>query len=818
MSDLWGDLRYGLRQLFRNPGFTFVAVLTLALGIGANTVIFSIVNGLLLRPLPVEQADRLVALWATDRRSGETRNLSYPEYLDYRDHGGAFTGLAAQYGVPISLGTGDRTEVVWGELVSENYFSVVGLAPALGRTFRPQDAAGPNSAPLVVLNHRLWLSRFHGAADVVGKSVILNGHTFTVVGIASPRFNGMRKFGFWPDLWVPISMHAQIMPGSDGLLDDRSTGWLQSFGRLKPGLVLSTAEANTADLAARLEQVHPETNRERGARLLSARAGFDDPDGAPPQIMLLSAGVAMGAVGLILLLACANVANLLLARASARGREVAVRLALGASRARLVRQFLTESLLLALAGGVAGTALALWSAGLQRRLIPRLPFQVGFDTSLDHRVLLFAFGISLLTALLFGLAPGLHASRPDVAMVLKDQGARVGRGRRRLEVRNLLAIGQVSLSLVLLIGGGLFLKSLLKARNFDSGLAREHRLLLSLNPGLQSYDATRGKELYRRLLAGVTQLPGAASATLSFPLPLDTYGRSQTVFPEGAVDQDGVNVGTSVVGLNYFETVGTALVMGRQFAQGDSAGSEGVAIINQVMARRFWRTTDPVGQAFRIGSRDGHLIRVVGVAADGKYGTIGEAPRPYMYLPLEQEYSSGMTLVVRTHGDPAALIPSVRDVVNRLDPNLGTFGVMTMAQHLENALNLPTTSASLAGAFAVVALLLAVVGIYGVVSYSVARRTREVGIRVALGASAQDVLQLILKNGLGLAAAGVVLGLAVALPATLLIGGLLYEVSPRDLSIFIAMPVLLTTVVLIATYLPARRAARVDPVISLRSE
>lgn len=823
MDTLIRDLRYAVRQLLRTPGFSVVAIVTLALGIGANTVIFGIVNGLLLRPLPVDQPDRLVAMYATDRRSGETWAISYPEYVDYRDRSGAFAALAAQQGVPISLGTGERAEVVWGEMVTENYFSVLGLSPTLGRTFQPRDASTPGSAPLVVLSHRLWLSRFGGAADVIGRQVTLNGHRFTVVAVAPPGFKGMRKFGFWPDLWAPIAMHRELMPGSDGLLEHRGSGWLESFGRLKPGASVSTTAAAAADFAARLEQSYPETNRERGVRLISARTGFNDPDAVPPQVLLLSAGVAMGAVGLILLLACANVANLLLARASARSREVAVRLALGASRGRLLGQFLSESLLLALAGGAAGTALALWSGDLQKLMIPRLQFQVGFDTSLDLRVLAFTLAISVLTALLFGLAPALNASRPDLALVLKDQGARLGRGpgRRRPEARSLIAIGQVSLSLVLLIGGGLFLKSLLKARTLAPGLEREHRLLLSLNPGLQGYDEARGRELYRKLIAGVRDLPGVASATLSFPLPLDTYGRSRTVFVENAADkelQDGVRVGTSVVGLNYFETVGTRLLSGRDFDLRDSAGADGAAIVNQVMARRFWGNADPIGQRFRVGAADGRLVFVAGVARDAKYGTIGEAPRPYMYLPLEQDCCSGMTLVVRSHGDPAALIPAVRDLVHRLDPNLGTFGVMTMSQHLENALNLPTTSAILAGGFAVVALLLAVVGIYGVVSYSVARRTREVGIRVALGADSRDVLRLILGNGLALAAAGVAVGLAAALATSRLIGGMLYDVSSRDLTVYIGVPILLTAVVLLATYLPARRAARVDPVISLRAE
>ena len=510
----------------------------------------------------------------------------------------------------------------------------------------------------------------------------------------------------------------------------------------------------------------------------------------------------MGAVGLVLLLACANVANLLLARASARSREIAVRRALGASRRRLVGQFLTESLLLSLAGGLAGVALAAWSGGITARMVPRLQFAVGFDVSPDYRVLAFALGVTLLTAVLFGLAPGVHASASDLVSGIKDEGARLKWGRRRLEVRSLLVAGQVSLSLILLVGSGLFLKSLLRARTIDTGLAREHRVLLSLNPGLQGYDENRGREFYRRLLQRVRAVPTVASATLSFPLPLDTYGRSRTVFLEqGSArdDADGMDVGLSAIGSDYFATVGGTLARGRDFGPGDSAGSAAVAIVNETMARRLWSTGDVVGRRFRLGGAEGPLVEVVGIARDGKYGTVGESSRPYMYLPMEQDYRSGMTLVVHGGGDPSALLPAVREEIERLDPNLGAFGMMTMAEHLENALNLARTSATLAGSFGAVALILAVVGIYGVVSYSVARRTREVGIRVALGARPRDVLRLVLRSGLAPALAGVALGLAAAIPAARLLGGMLYEVSPGDPSILLATPLLLTAVVVAAT-------------------
>jgi predicted permease len=813
------DLRYGIRQLLRSPGFALAAGLTLALGVGANTIIFSIVNGLLLRPLPVDRPEDVVALYATDRRTGRTRSLSYPEYLDYRDRSGVFAGLVAQLGLPLSLGGRDGAEMVWSEIVTENYFSALGLRPVLGRSFGPADAAGPGSDPMVVLSHRSWLDRFGGDPGVIGTTVRLNGHPFTVVGVAPVRFTGVRKFGFHPDLWVPMMMYAQVMPDADGILDDRESTWLTVAGRLKAGLDLEAASVMLSDFATRLEQIYPETNRDRGARLLPGGTGFDNPDFTPPQTLVLSAALAMGAAGLILLLACTNVANLLLARASARGREIGVRLALGASRGRLVSQFLTEGMLLAVAGGAAGIAVSSWSTEIQALMVPRLQFPVGFDVSLDRRVLFFGLAISLLTSLLFGLAPALRAASHDVVAMLKDSQPRTRPPRWGLDLRSLLVIGQVSLSLVLLIGGGLFLKSLLKARGMDVGLARENRLLLSLDPGLQGYDSVRTESLYRVLIQRVRELPTVASATLGFPLPLDTYGRSHSVFLEGSASgPEGLVVGETIAAADYFGTVGTTLVQGREFGRGDSASAERVAVVNQTLAAQLGSGEEAVGRHFRLGGPEGDRVRVIGVARDARYGTLGEGPRPYMYLPLSQHPRSWLTLVVRTRGDPAGLIPNVRDVVHRIDPDLAAFGVMTMDQHLDNALNVATNSAIFAGAFGAIALLLAMVGIYGLVSYSVARRTREVGIRVALGASREDVLRLVLGKGLALAALGVGVGLLVALGTGRLIGGMLYDVSPSDPTIIVSMSLLLAAVVLLASYLPARRAMRVDPVTSLRSE
>jgi predicted permease len=816
------DLRYGVRQLLRSPGFALAAMLTLALGVGANTIIFSMVNGLLFRPLPVDRPGEVVGLYATERRTGRTRNLSYPEYLDYRDRSGIFAGLVAQQGFPVSLTGPNGAEMVWSELVTENYFSALGLRPSLGRVFQPQDARGPGSDPLVVLSHRAWRDRFGGDPGVIGRVLRLNGHPFTVIGVAPAGYTGVRKFGFHPDVWVPMMMHPQVIPGSEGLLDDRESTWLIVAGRLRAGLGRETASAMLADFAARLEQLRPDTNRDRGTRILPGGSGFDNPDFTPHETLVLSAALAMAAAGLILLLACTNVANLLLARASTRDREVGVRLALGASRGRLVRQFLTEGLLLAVVGGGIGIGLASWTTEIQELMVPRLQFPVGFQVSLDHRVLGFGLVISLLTSLLFGLAPALGAAKHDPVAMLKDSPPAVRPSRWGMDLRSLLVIGQVSLSLVLLVGGGLFLKSLLHARELDVGLGRDHRLLLSLDPGLQGYDSARVDRIYRELLQQIRELPQVTSATLGFPLPLDTYGRSRTVYFEGeggrAASTEGLEVGTTVAASDYFGTVGTALLHGREFASGDSAGTPKVAVVNQTFAARFGSGAAAVDRHFRLGGPDGERVRIVGVARDARYGMLGEGPRPYLYLPLSQHSRSWLTLVVRTAGDPAAVIPAVRESVRRLDPDLAVFGVMTMQQHLENALNIATSSAIFAGAFGLLALLLAVIGIYGLVSYSVARRTREVGIRMALGASRKDVLRLVLGRGLGLAAIGVGLGLVASLAVGRLLGGMLYEVSPHDPSIVGSMSLLLAAIVLLASYLPARRALRVDPVTSLRSE
>ena len=821
MDTLIADLRYAARTLARSPGFTLLAVLTLGLGIGANSIVFGTVNAMLVRPLPVERPGELVALWSADRRQGMLVPLSWQDYLDWRDRSGSFAGLGGHYGAPVSFGTGGRPELLWSELVTENYFSLLGLRPAAGRLFGPADDRGPGSDPYAVLAWDYWHRRFDADPRVVGTTVTLNGHPFTVVGVAPRGFRGLRLIGYRPDLWVPVEMHRELLPGSAGLLQGRGpgNGFLLAFGRMKAGRTMDETQAAASAFAADLARAHPAEDRDLGARIVTQRRPSDDPDFTPPQVMATSAALAMSAVALVLLVACTNVANLLLVRAAARRREIAVRVAIGASRARLVRQLLTESLVLTALGTAVALGLAAWSQDLQPLLLPRMAFQVGFDVRPDWRVVLVTLAAAVAAMMASGLAPALQASRPDVVTALKDVTHTGTGGRRRR--RDLLVALQVAVSLVLLVAGGLFVRGLLRARALDLGIAAPGRLMLSLNPGLQGYDQARGEALYRRLAQRLEALPGVASATLAFPLPLDGASNSIAVFVPGfggPGERQTYDVNSSAVGLDYFATAGTRLVAGRDFAPADSAGAPRVIVVNRTMAARFWPGRDPIGKVVRLDAVDGPEATVVGVAADGKYGAVWEAPQSYAYLPLAQSYRSWVTVVVRTRGDPRALEPAVRAEIGALDPDLPIFAAMTGREFVASALNVPTMAAGVATAFGALALLLAVVGIYGIVSVTVAQRTREVGIRVALGAARGDVLRLVLGRTGRLAAAGMAAGLLAALGAGRLLAHLLYGVSGADLVTFVSVPVLLALVVGAACWVPARRAVRVDPMVALRTE
>ncbi len=819
MDGLIQDLRYAIRGLLKSPGFTLAAILTLGLGIGANAVVFTMVNAMVVRPLPVQRPGELAALWASDRRQGMLAPLAWRDFVDWRDRSGIFAGLAGHFGEPVSLSTGDRPEMLWSEVVTENYFTVLGIKAAAGRLLDPADDRGPGSDPYAVLTWDCWRRRFGGDSQVVGRHVSLNGHPFTIVGVAPKHFRGLRLFGYRPDLFVPLRMLGEIVPGSSGSPDGRgpTNGFLFAVGRMRPGQTLATTQAAASAFAADLARAYPSEDRDLGARVVSQRGPSDDPDYSPPRVLVLSSMLAMAAVALVLLVACANVANLLLVRAAARRREIAVRLAIGASRARLLRQLLTESLLLAALGAAVALGLASWSPDLQRLMLPRMAFNVGFDLRLDWRVVVVTLGASALAVVASGLVPALQTSRAELVTALKD--ATPGAGTR--SQRDLLVVLQVASSLVLLVGAGLFVRSLLRVRTFDLGITPSHRLILSVNPGLQGRDSAAIERFYRAALQRVEALPEVLSATLAKPLPLDGSTSSQPLYVPGVggtAERATYQIPTSVVGPDYFATVGTRLVAGRDFGGGDSASAPRVVIVNETMARRFWRGANPVGRTLRLFSVNGPVATVVGVARDGKYGVLWEGPQSFVYRPLSQAYRSWVTMVVRTRGDPASAEPAIRAQIHTLDPDLPLFGVMTGDQFVASALNVPSSAAAAAMAFAGVALLLAVIGIYGIVSYAVAQREREVGIRIALGAARTDVLRLVMGRTGRLAAAGLALGLVVALGLGRLLAHLLYGVSGSDPVTFLAVPTLLLVVVAAACYVPARRATKVDPVVALRAE
>jgi predicted permease len=820
MEALLYDLRHAARVLAKSPGFTAVAVLSVALGIGANATIFSFLNAIFLRPLPVEDPGHVAFVFTSDFSGPLYGGSSYPDYLDFRTKTDAFAGLAAYTVAPMSLAEGSRTDRVFGELVTANYFAVAGLQASRGRTFHPVEDERPDAAPAIVLGDGFWRRRFGGDAAVVGKAVTLNGHPFTVVGIAPPGFTGMMR-GLAVDLWVPMTM-AGAIPSSDKL-DSRGSRWLFLLGRLKPGMTAETAQAQLAVLAGQLQQAYPDNwtdvkKKRRVATVVpeSQARFFPEARGAVLGFLALLLSV----VGLVLLMACTNVASLMLARATARRREIAVRLSLGASRGRIVRQLLTESLVLSLLAAAIGIMAALWATDLFMALRPPVPLPVALDLHLDLRVLGFTLLLSLVTALIFGLAPALQASRAELLPALKDGSAAGTHGASNWSPRRLLVAAQMAMSLVLLIGAGLFLQSLANAHRIDLGFERTNLLLLSLDLRLNGYDEARGQRLYEQLLERANALPGVRSASLATEVPLGLGGRRRGITIEGYEAQSGEDLGvhTSTVGPDYFRTMGIPLVRGRDFTAADRAGAPGVVVVNEAFVRRYWPDQDAIGKRVTQGNRNGTPAQVVGVVKDGKYVTLGEDPTPFFYVPFLQRYESDATLHVRTTGDPRALAEAMRREVRALDPSLPVFDVKTMTDHLGISL-LPARLAGMVMAlFGVVALTLAAVGIYGVMAQTVRQRTRELGVRVALGARPRDLLSMILAQSMRVALAGLAIGLAAALGLSRLVTSLLYGISPVDPATFVTIPALLTAVAMLASYVPARWATKVDPMVALRHE
>ncbi|HEX7049885.1 MAG TPA: ABC transporter permease [Longimicrobiales bacterium] len=824
MTTLMNDLRYTLRGLARNPGFAVVAVLTLGLGIGANSAIFSVVNAVLLRPPPqVREPERLVQLYTSDYSGPLYGASSYPDYEAFRDGADAFSGLAAYGFRPVQLAIGDRAELTAGELVSGNYFSVLGVTPAVGRLILPSDDDVPGRAPVAVISYTVWQRSFGLNPDVVGRTVRLNGQPYTIIGVAPPGFAGSTR-PLAAGVWVPMAMADRLtgQSGDDSLLEERGSRWLGVIGRLADGATLERAQAQVTTLAAGLHARYPGawTDVREATRRVTL---LPEPETRVPPAargaVLGFVGMLMGVVGLVLLIACANVANLLLARATQRRREIAIRLAVGAGRGRLVRQLLTESLVLALLGGGAGLLIALWLTDLLTGFQPPLPLPIALDVGLDGRVVSFALAVSVLTGIIFGLVPALEASRPELVPALKDESGAARVGGRRPWLRSALVVGQVAVSLVLLIGAGLFVRSLRNAAAVDLGFDPEGVLLATLMLDLEGYTPAEGRVFYTRLLERVEALPGVESAAVAEVVPL-MIGNQQrrSVSIEGYEPAPGEDMEFDFNGVSagYFELMRMPLARGRGFTAEDREGAPLVVVVNETFARRFWPGEDPIGK--RLSYRRDAFAEVVGVVRDAPVRSRAEPQRAQFFIPHAQDYRGNMMLHVRTAGDPAALAPAVRGAVRELDADLALLNVTTLEQAVGGSLLPQRAAAALLGGFGSLAVLLAMIGLYGVMAYAVASRTREVGIRMALGARGPDVVRMIVGRGMGLVALGLGLGLLAAVAVTRLASQFLFDVSATDPASFTAAAVALAAVALVAAYLPARRAARVDPIVALRNE
>ena len=810
------DLRYGLRQLRRSPGFTAVAVVTLALGIGANTTIFTFVSTLLLKPpAAVQEPGKLLALW-NQLPHGEPRYVqqSYPDYVYYRDHNTAFAGLLAFSSDPldVSWSTSGQTRLIEGQLVSGNFFSLLGVRPLLGRWFLPEEDQTPGRSPVVVLSHSFWQRRLGSDPGVVGKVLTLNGHEFSVVGVAASDFKGIETI-LAPDFWAPVMMQHEIHPGDD-LLSSRKSYWIYALGRLKPGVIPSQALAELNVLAQQLAQAHSDTNKGWGASL-TPLTGIYDPDFrrfvAPLMILL------MVLVALILLIACANAANLLLAQAVKRSREMAIRTAIGASRGRLIRQVLTEGIVLSFGAGCVGMLFAKWTAPLLMKLKPPTLSFLTIEAALDWRIWAFTFLVSLLTGIIFGWAPALRASKVDVVSRLRDESTTAAKSR----LRNSLVVAELAACMLLLIGAGLCVRSLQNAKSIDPGFEVSHRLAVSMDVRPLGYTESQGRALLRGMLDRVTALPGVRGASLASYLPLGFTDLGVGFVAEGYQPRQGQplpTAGLAAVGPRYFQTMGIPLLKGREFDAQDSETAHGVVVINQEMARRYWPGRDPIGRRISFGVENQPSFEIVGIVKTGKYSNLREAPRPFMYRPMPQFYTTRATLIVEAAGDPRAMLAPVQRAIHEVDSSVP----VTDAETLEQYMRVPLFTAHLTGillsALGLLALSLATAGLYAVVAYATAQRTHEFGVRIALGADRSSVLRLVVGEGLKLTLVGITIGIGGALVLTRFLASLLYGVKSTDPLTFISVSLILTTVASLASYFPARRATKVDPMVALRHE
>ncbi len=821
--NLLQDIRFALRAMRKSPGFTAVAVITLALGIGANTAIFTLVNAVFFNPIPVKDAQRLVNIYTIDpgvaSRGFTFMPVSQPNGRDMARDIDAFSGLAlyTPFGVGVSMTVAGQPDRYVADAVTENYFDVLGVSAALGRTFRAEEGR-EGSAPVVVLSHGLWERKFASNPNVVGQNVLLNGQGFAVIGVAPRGFQGPTTLG-GPDMWVTMGMHDQIFSGlQKTLFKERRALFFSAIARLKDGATVEQARQQLKVLGSNLEQAFPAANKGRtfaGIPLLQSIVGPDF--GA---LLTQIGAVMMTVVGLVLLIACANIANLLLSRAAARKREMSIRLAMGASRSRIVAQLLTEATILALAGGGIGLGLAVVGRNLLWKFRPPFLADSNMSLPLDGHVLLFTLLIALATGIIFGLVPALQSSRPDLVSELKERTGAEMFSSRIFGVRNSFIMAQVGLSLIALIGAGLFLLSLRNAQKMDPGFDTYNLGMITFDVGSLNYEASRVKEFQRRVLEVVRTTPGVRAATLSSSVPLVNGGFGRSVFPEGSdpsANRNGLFAQVDNVSPDYLETMGIPLLRGRSFDSSVREDSPKVVVINESAARRIWPNADPIGKRFKFFGDDA-WVQVIGVARDSKYNSLGEDPTPYMYLSLLQYPSPGVTVFFRTGPETRSMLGTLRSQVQDLDHNLPLTNVWPIDEVFSQALWPPRFGASLLGIFALMAVLLCAVGIYGVVSYSVGQRVREIGVRLALGAQPRDVLMMVLRQSAVTMGIGLAIGLVGAFVLARFIVSVLYGVSANEPLAFLGIALVLALVGLLASFIPARRAAKVDPMVALHYE
>jgi predicted permease len=806
------DLRFGLRMLRRSPRFSILAILCLTLGIGANAAVFSWVEGILFRPYPaVTHQEQLLALGGTARGEAGGTPISWPDFADLQRSCTLFDAFFVSKIMGTTLSVGDRAEVTTGSIVSGNYFDAIGVHPILGRGFEPGEDSGRNAHPVTVISYQLWRGRFKGDPQIIGKTQRLNNVVHTIVGVAPEGFYGT-FVGWAMQFWVPASMEETFEAGGYKL-EDRSARWIESYVRLKAGVTRQQAQQEISAVAKRLESDFPDTNRGRGIQLWPLwQTPFNNARTLLPTLEIMIAVVVF-----VLLIACANVGNLLLVRSFARRHEMTVRLAIGAGRGRLVKQLFTEGLILATFGAAGGLLVAHWCRHALVLLFPaRGGVAMHLPGEIDWRVLAVSGGVCVIATLLLGLVPAMQTGKIDLAGALKSDAAGVVGGGGKAWVRSGLVVVQVSLSFVLLVGAGLLLQSLQKIRNTSPGFSTRDVLDTAVNLVAAGYDAQRAQTFQDELLERVKALPGVQSAAFARMTPLSYGSFSSTPI---AVDgyqpppEEQPTVEYNEVGPGYFATIGIPLVSGREFARADDEKAALIAVVNETMAARYWRGRNPIGERVQV---KGRWMQVVGVAKDSKYESVREAPKPFFYVPLRQNFARGAGLHIRTRLSAETMATALAHEVHALDPDLALFEVITLQEQVDRSTSPQQVAVTLVGVLGGLALLLAAIGLYGVMSYAVSQSTRELGLRMALGAGASNLLKLVLSRGLALTAGGVALGGAVALGLTRLLGSLLYKVSPRDPLAFGSAFVVMTITALAASFLPAWRATRTDPVRALR--